>query len=749
MISRKTTRPAPEVTAKVTVKTGAAKAVKKGTAKPAAAGVSTLKSRLAKLGLVSRFDLILHLPLRYEDETRITPIDQLPDGGFAQVEGEVVEADIQYRPRRTLIVRLRDATGVMVLRFLNFYGSQVKQLTAGKRLRVSGEARGGFFGAEMIHPRYREVEPGAPLPLSLTPVYPATAGLGQMTLRKVVVNAIESARRDGALVDTVPKDAAPELKLLRFAEAIDALHFPAPGTGAAALDRAAHPAWQRLKFDELLAQQLSLQRAYRARRLEGAPRLVLGPGAAKEALQERLLAALPFALTKAQRRTLKEIVRDLEAPHPMRRLLQGDVGSGKTVVAALAAAHAIDCGYQAAFMAPTEILAEQHYRKLSHWLEPLGVRIAWLSGSLKKSEKTRAAALIASGEAQLAIGTHALFQQSVEFHRLGFAVIDEQHRFGVGQRLALTRKAVHTKSMPGTTPAAAQPPTGVAFQPHLLMMSATPIPRTLAMTFYADLDVSVIDEMPPGRKPVLTKLAAESRRDEVIARVLDACRSGRQVYWVCPLIEESETLQLKTAVETHARLAALLPGLDVGLVHGRLKQPEKAAVMARFVAGAVDVLVATTVIEVGVDVPNASLMVIEHAERFGLSQLHQLRGRVGRGVDESACILIFQHPLSENARARLKVMFETTDGFVIAREDLKLRGPGEFLGRAQSGIPLLRFADLEADLILIEAARACAARMLDAEAEGEGEGGGQGGGNTPADAHLTRWLGSREAYLTT
>ena len=687
-------------------------------AKPA--GASSLKSRLAKLGLVSRFDLILHLPLRYEDETRITPMDELPDGGFAQVEGEVIEANIQYRPRRTLIVRMRDATGVLVLRFLNFYGSQVKQLTEGKRLRVSGEARGGFFGAEMIHPRYREVEEGAPLPLSLTPVYPATAGLRQTTLRKVVVNAIESARRDGQLVDTAPSDAAVKLKLVSFAEAIDALHFPAPGAGAAALDRAAHPAWQRLKFDELLAQQLSLQRAYRARRLERAPGLVLGRMNDEDPLQERLLAALPFQLTAAQRRAQSEILRDLEAPHPMRRLLQGDVGSGKTIVAALAAARAIDCGYQAAFMAPTEILAEQHYRKLSHWLEPLGVRIAWLSGSLKKSEKTRAAALIASGEAQLAIGTHALFQQSVEFHRLGLAVIDEQHRFGVGQRLALAQKSIGVKA-------------------HQLMMSATPIPRTLAMTFYADLDVSVIDEMPPGRKPVLTKLIAESRRDEVIARVQDACHDGRQVYWVCPLIEESETLQLKTAVETHARLAALLPDLEVGLVHGRLKQPEKAGEMARFVAGAVDVLVATTVIEVGVDVPNASLMVIEHAERFGLSQLHQLRGRVGRGVDESVCILLFQNPLSEPARARLKVMFETTDGFVIAREDLKLRGPGEFLGRAQSGVPLLRFADLEADAGLIEAARDCAARLLDAGADSE----------NLADAHLTRWLGSRESYLTT
>ena len=456
----------------------------------------------------------------------------------------------------------------------------------------------------------------------------------------------------------------------------------------------------------------------------------------QDPLQQRLLAALPFQLTGAQRRTLDEVLRDLTAPHPMRRLLQGDVGSGKTIVAALAACRAMDCGYQAAFMAPTEILAEQHYRKLRGWLEPLGVRIAWLSGSLKKSEKTAAAALIASGEAQLVIGTHALFQEAVRFHNLGLAIVDEQHRFGVGQRLALSQKGAHAKSVE-EGPLAVMPSKRI---PHQLMMSATPIPRTLAMTFYADLDVSVIDELPPGRTPVLTKLAAESRRDEVVERIRDACAAGRQVYWVCPLIEESETLQLKTAVETHERLTAQLPDLEVGLVHGRLKSAEKADAMTRFVGGATHVLVATTVIEVGVDVPNASLMVIEHAERFGLSQLHQLRGRVGRGAAESACILLYQTPLPENARARLKVMFETTDGFLIAREDLRLRGPGEFLGTLQSGVPLLRFADLEADVELIEQARDVAAQMLDAN-------------DAPDDAqvaaHLTRWLGSRESYLMT
>ena len=693
----------------------------------AASGAGSLKTRLANLGLNSRFDLILHLPLRYEDETRITPIAALPEGVFAQVEGVVIENTIQYRPRRTLVVKLADDSGTLVLRFLNFYGSQVKQMAEGKRLRVCGEARTGFFGAEMVHPRCKEVEPGAPLPQALTPVYPTTAGLGQSTLRKLIVNAIEGARCDAALHDTAPADVSARLTLIPFAEAIAALHFPHAGEGAAALDRDAHPAWRRMKFDELLAQQLSLQRAYRARRLEQAPVLRPYQETGGEWLQERFFKALPFRLTAAQTRTLGEITHDLDAPHPMRRLLQGDVGSGKTVVAALVACRAIDAGFQAAFMAPTEILAEQHYRKLSEWLGPLGVSIAWLAGSLKKSAKTKAADAIASGAAKLAVGTHALFQDAVTFERLGLAVIDEQHRFGVGQRLALSQKAQRVV-------------------PHQLMMSATPIPRTLAMTFYADLDVSAIDELPPGRTPIKTRLVAEARRDEVVARIRDACGEGRQVYWVCPLIEESDTLQLKTAVETHAQLSEQLgeqlgsspegPGLAVGLVHGRMKPAEKAAVMAGFVAGTIHVLVATTVIEVGVDVPNASLMVIEHAERFGLSQLHQLRGRVGRGVHESVCILLYQHPLSENARTRLKVMFETTDGFEIARADLALRGPGEFLGKAQSGVPLLRFADLERDLDLIEAARDCATRLLDAA-------------DVQAGAHLARWLGSREAYLGT
>jgi ATP-dependent DNA helicase RecG len=469
-----------------------------------------------------------------------------------------------------------------------------------------------------------------------------------------------------------------------------------------------HPAWQRLKFDELLAQQLSMHQHYRRRRAQSA-----APMPPRQRLTRALLAALPFPLTGAQQRVMTEITSDLAKPHPMQRLLQGDVGSGKTVVAALAALQAIENGFQAAIMAPTEILAEQHYQKLSAWLEPLGLRVIWLAASLPKKEKQAALAAVAEGGAQLAIGTHALFQDQVAFRNLGLAIIDEQHRFGVHQRLALRQKGA---------------------QPHQLMMSATPIPRTLSMSYYADLDVSVIDELPPGRTPVITKLVGDRRRDEVVARVRDACLNGRQAYWVCPLIEESETLQLKTAVETFETLTATFPELKVGLVHGRLHSRDKVATMAAFKAGEIQLLVATTVIEVGVDVPNASLMVIEHAERFGLSQLHQLRGRVGRGAAKSACILLYQTPLSETARSRLRIIYENSDGFEIARQDLLLRGPGEFLGARQSGVPLLHIADIEQDQGLLEAARRIAEEIIAEQPE-------------VAERHLQRWLAGAEQYL--
>jgi ATP-dependent DNA helicase RecG len=672
---------------------------------------AALRARLKKIGLTSIGELALHLPLRYEDETRVTAIAQAGRGEPVQLEVTVGEIAVQFRPRRQLVVQVADGSGDLTLRFLNFYGSQTRQFERARdeklRLRVFGEIREGFLGAEMVHPRYRPVGREEDLPQALTPVYPTTAGVSQAVLRKLIGAALVQAE----LGESLDEAWREKHGLMGFEAAVRLLHAPPPGVPEAALQARSHPAWRRIKFDELLAQQLSLRRAYLSRRRRGAPSIA-PPGV----LARRLRESLPFALTSAQRRVVAEIVRDLAQPHPMQRLLQGDVGSGKTIVAALAACQAIEAGYQAAFMAPTEILAEQHYEKLRAWLAPLGVETVWLSGSQKRAAK-RAARRQVADAAQLVVGTHALIQEEVDFARLGLAIVDEQHRFGVAQRLELARKGGE-----GTNP------------PHQLMMSATPIPRTLAMSYYADLDVSVLDELPPGRTPVRTRLVSEARRGEVIARIRSAVEDGRQVYWVCPLIEESEKLQLQTALDTHALLTRELSGLRVGLVHGRQKSEEKAAAMAAFVAGEIDVLVATTVIEVGVDVPNASLMIIEHAERFGLAQLHQLRGRIGRGRDASVCVLLYQTPLSPAARERLKIVFEHTDGFEIARRDLSLRGPGEFVGSRQSGLPLLRYADLETDVDLIDLARDMAERLLREVPE-------------RADRHLARWLGSREEFL--
>ncbi len=685
-----------------------------------------LASRLNKLGIFREADLVLHLPLRYEDETQVSPIAGAPLGVSAQVEGVVLSCEISFRPRRQLVARIADETGELTLRFLNFYPSQQKQLAEGTRVRVFGEIRSGFFGDEMVHPRVKTVREGEALPAALTPVYPTTAGLAQSALRKL----IDRAMKQVSLADLLPDALRKSLRLPEFERSVRALHHPQPGMSIAALEDRTHPAWRRIKFEELLAQQLSLRKAYAARRARRAP-VLQGSGA----LSGPLLASLPFALTGAQQRAVDEIARDLATPHPMQRLLQGDVGSGKTIVAALAMLQAAEAGWQAALMAPTEILAEQHFRKLDAWLTPLGIKVAWLAGSQRKKAREAALAMLASGEALLAVGTHALIEDPVAFPKLGLAVVDEQHRFGVRQRLALREKYAGSD----------------APLPHMLMMSATPIPRTLAMSFYADLDVSVLDELPPGRTPIVTKLVADTRRDDVVARVRDACREGRQAYWVCPLIEEAEgaadggaacggkgrdreALQLQTAVETCERLTAELPELRVGLIHGRLKADEKAAVMERFIRNEVQVLVATTVIEVGVDVPNASLMVIEHAERFGLAQLHQLRGRVGRGAVASACILIYSQPLSQTGRARLKVIYENTDGFVIAQEDLRLRGPGEFIGARQSGSALLRYADLEMDVDLVEAARYAAEELLARQP-------------AAAAAILDRWHGGRSEYL--
>ena len=661
--------------------------------------------KFARLGIRTEADLLLHLPLRYEDETRIVAIADVAPGETAQVAGEVCSSEIVARPRRMLQVELDDGSGRIGLRFLNFYGSQVAQLAVGRRLRAMGEVRGGLFGLEMVHPRYRMLGGADRLPDTLTPVYPTVAGIGQSDLRRSILEAL--ARTDWA--DTLRPGCAERLGLPALMPSLRLLHQPPPETPLSTIEDRTHPACRRLAFEELLAQQLSLKRARAARARQRAVPLP------DQAQTQRLLAALPFALTGAQQRAWREIARDLDGTEPMNRLLQGDVGSGKTVVAALAAMQAIGSGRQAALMAPTEILAEQHFRKLGPWLEPLGVRVAWLSGSLTASAKKKVRALAAAGEVDLLVGTHALVEESVELPTLGLAIVDEQHRFGVAQRLAL--RATRGDALP-----------------HQLMMSATPIPRTLAMSYYADLDVSVIDELPPGRTPVITKLVTQSRHAEVVDRVRAAVAQGRQVYWVCPLIEESETLDLQTAIDAFESLSAELAGLRVGLIHGRLPVAEKAAAMDAFVRGELDLLVATTVIEVGVDVPNASLMVIEHAERFGLSQLHQLRGRVGRGSAQSVCVLLYRPPLSANARERLKTMYETTDGFEVARRDLLLRGPGEFLGARQSGLALLRFADLERDADLVDAARIEADAML-------------AGPTERVDAHLARWLAGREEFL--
>lgn len=683
----------------------------KATAKPAAKP----ENKLAKLGLHNDMDLVLHLPLRYEDETTLMSIAEASMRGLqtVQVEGVVTACDVQFRPRRQLIVTVGDDSGQLTLRFINFYGSQTKQLAEGTRVRVRGELRHGFFGAEMVHPSYKVVNEGAPLPDVLTPVYPAGEGLSQAYLRKAIANAM--SRLDWS--DTLPPSMLETLNLAGFEPSVRLLHNPPPDVDEHALIERSHPAWIRMKFDELLAQQLSLKRAQAARRAKTSRALpVTGR------ITEELTKVLPFQLTGAQQRVLEEIRADLRQSFPMQRLLQGDVGSGKTVVAALAAAQAIDSGCQAVLMAPTEILAEQHFRKIAAWMEPLNVGVAWLSGSQKKKEKTEALAHIESGAARLVIGTHALIQDTVQFENLGLVIVDEQHRFGVGQRLALRNKSFN----PADREAAAVP--------HQLMMSATPIPRTLAMTYYADLEVSVIDELPPGRSPIVTRVIDQNRRDEVIERVHAAALEGKQIYWVCPLIEESEALQLQTATDTHAALSAALPDLQIGLVHGRMKPVEKQIVMEGFSRGAIHLLVATTVIEVGVDVPNASLMVIEHAERFGLSQLHQLRGRVGRGSAASVCLLLYQGPLGGTAKQRLATMRETTDGFEIARRDLDIRGPGEFLGARQSGEAMLRFADLATDQWLVEKARDTAQALLQHATD-------------IVDRHLARWLGGREDFL--
>ena len=681
---------------------------------PAASkALSAPQKALRKMGLDRDIDLALHLPLRYEDETRIVKLRDAREGDTVQIEGTVTACEVSFKPRRQLLVTVDDGSDSCVMRFFSFYPSHQKSLAVGNRIRARGEVRGGFMGMTMMHPSFKTT--GGALPEALTPVYPTVAGLPQTYLRRAVLTSLAHAD----MTETLPPGVqSPDPRgLWDLRASLQFLHHPSPEVSMAELEDRTHPAWIRLKCEELLAQQLSQLTAKRERDRLRAPRLSVQPAG----LSEHLLAALPFALTGAQQRVTAEIAQDLARAVPMHRLLQGDVGAGKTVVAALAAMVAIDAGWQCALMAPTEILASQHFVKLVGWLEPLGVRVAWLTGSQKKKERQAMLQAVASGEAALVVGTHAIIQEQVQFKQLGLAVIDEQHRFGVAQRLALRGK-MQDEGM----------------EPHMLMMTATPIPRTLAMSYYADLDVSVLDELPPGRTPVVTKVVSDSRRGEVVERISAQLGQGRQVYWVCPLIEESEALDLTNATQTHADLSHALPGVMVGLLHSRMPVAEKKAVMDLFNAGVMGVLVSTTVIEVGVDVPNASLMVIEHAERFGLSQLHQLRGRVGRGAVASACVLLYGTPdggrLSETARERLRAMVDTNDGFEIARRDLEIRGPGEFLGARQSGAPLLRFADLSTDSHLLDWARALAPEVLDRHAE-------------LARRHIARWLGGKSEYL--
>lgn len=673
--------------------------------------LAPLDVRLEKLGLVRDWDFALHLPLRYEDETSVTPIGSLAVNTHAQIEGRVADQRFVRTGRgQQLQAVVEDSTGSITIRFLHYFPSIQKQLAVGSTVRLYGEPREGYYGGlEMVHPRIKSGKAAeTELPKALTPVYPAGEGIQQRWLRK----RIDRALLDLDLTDLVPEAVRTKFGLPGLREALSYIHTPPSGADVIGLQERSAPAWRRLIFDELLAQQITLRESRAVAFQRTAP-----PLAGDDAeLVGCFLAQLPFNLTNAQRRVTDEILADLAANRPMHRLVQGDVGSGKTVVAALAALRAVASGHQASLMAPTEILAEQHFRKIAAWLEPLGIRTAWLTGRLKTAEKNAALEAVASGEARIVIGTHALIQEGVKFANLGLAIVDEQHRFGVAQRLALR-----------TRPES-------ALVPHLLMLSATPIPRTLAMSYLADLDVSVIDELPPGRTPVVTKTVKTSRKDDVLSVVRSVVAQGRQVYWVCPLIEESDKLDLTPATVCRDDLQQRLPDLTVGLVHGAMPAAEKDAVMQDFVSGLTQILVATTVIEVGVDVPNATLMVIEHAERFGLAQLHQLRGRVGRGATQSACILLFGEDISPAGWERLKAIRDTTDGFEIARRDLEMRGPGEFLGERQSGTPLLRFADLNRDEALLAAARRTADAWLEKDRDA-------------ALRHAARWFKTAGEFL--
>ena len=680
-----------------------------------------LATKLKKLGLYSIQDLLFHLPLRYIDRTQITPIGGIQPMTEVVIEGEVRASDIVFGRRRSLVCRIQDHSGVVTLRFFHFNRAQQERLKPGTKLRCFGEVRRGKSGVELYHPEYQTLDQANPPALEdkLTPIYPATEGITQSRIRDLCSQALERLK-DQSIRELLPPDLGSSLRqelAYSLPQALRLLHNPPPGTALNLLAEGEHPAQQRLAAEELIAHNLSLLKLRQQVQQQQAPVLIEDKSAATAFLEQ-----LPFSLTAAQHRVAAEISSDISTAIPMLRLVQGDVGSGKTVVAALAATQAIANGHQVALMAPTEILADQHRINFEQWLQPLGVRVAYLTGKVKGKAREVQLGAIADGTAKMVIGTHALFQESVEFYDLGLSIIDEQHRFGVHQRLALRKKGFSVEGSNLRGPA-----------PHQLIMTATPIPRTLAMSAYADLDCSVIDELPPGRMPVETVVLSNLRRNDVIARVRASCGTGRQAYWVCTLIEESDVLEAQAAEVTSAELQLMLPELSIGLVHGRLKPREKLEIMASFKAGEIDLLVATTVIEVGVDIPNASLMIIENSERLGLSQLHQLRGRVGRGSQSSHCVLLYSPPISGNGSARLKIMRETTDGFKIAEKDLELRGPGEVLGTRQTGDMQLHIADLQRDAHMLPHIKHLAQDLLLNHPQN-------------VDALITRWLGQSEQY---
>jgi ATP-dependent DNA helicase RecG len=668
--------------------------------------------KLAKLGIKTVQDVLFHLPLRYQDRTRVVPIGGLRVGDQAVIEGEIELVDITFRKRRSLLCRISDGTGALTLRFFYFNNQQKEGLVRGIRLRCFGEARLGPAGLEIIHPEYRRVGKGiSPVAETLTPIYPATEGIQQLKLRYLSEQALAALDNTHTLPEWLPPALLQDLQLPALQESLRYVHRPPPDAPINLLIEGRHPAQQRLAFEELLAHQLAMQQLRREAQKQAAP-VINVPGK----LRKLCLQNLPFELTGAQKRVINEIINDMKQAKPAMRLVQGDVGSGKTLVAVMAALDVIEAGYQVALMAPTELLAEQHFANFSNWLTPLNIKTAWLASKVKGKQRNKTLEQLASGEAQVIVGTHALFQSDVTFARLALLIVDEQHRFGVHQRLALQEKGINADG-----------------HPHQITMTATPIPRTLAMTAYADLDYSVIDEMPPGRTPVKTVVISGERRGEVVARIEKACRAGNQAYWVCTLIEESEVLQCQTAEDTAVALKAALPSLRIGLVHGRLKAADKENVMLRFKNGEVDLLVATTVIEVGVDIPNATLMIIENAERLGLAQLHQLRGRVGRGRKNSSCVLMYKAPLSEKARLRLDIMRNSNDGFEIARKDLEIRGPGELLGTRQTGLVDFHIADILRDAELLPAVQRAAAMLYKEQPQA-------------IQPLIDRWLGEKQQF---